>query len=251
MRCTHVGTATLLLEIGEKRLLTDPALDAAGQRYVFRVGLASTKTEQPALPAGGLLPLDAVLVSHDHHADNLDAEGRKLLPAAGRVLTTVSGARRLGGNAHGLAPWESVLLGDLTVTAVPARHGPPGIELVDWETTGFVLEWPGQKKGALYISGDTTWFPGISEIGRRFKIGTAILHLGGVKFPLTGPLRYAFTAEGAVKAAEALGRPQVVPVHYAGWTHFAEPREKFEQAFRDAGLSVQWLPRGEPTELDV
>lgn len=250
MKLTHVGTATLLLEVGSVRILTDPALDPAGQRYVFGPGLSSMKTEEPRLPAGGLLPLDAVLVSHDHHADNLDSEGRKILPRATTVLTTVSGARRLGGNARGLAPWEGVSVGDVRVTAVPARHGPPGIGLVDWETIGFVLEWPGQKKGALYISGDTTWFAGIEEVGRRFAVGTAILHLGGVRFPLLGPLRFTFTAKGAVKAAEAVKRPLIVPVHYGGWTHFREPRDRFEEAFVAAGLSVRWLPLGETVSLD-
>jgi L-ascorbate metabolism protein UlaG (beta-lactamase superfamily) len=250
MRLTHVGTATLLIEVGAKRLLTDPALDAAGTRYQFRIGLSSTKTEEPRVPAAGLLPLDAVLVSHDHHADNLDESGRALLPSAKRVLTTLSGARRLGGNATGLGPWQTVELDRLKVTAVPARHGPPGITLVDWETTGFILEWPGQQRGALYVSGDTTYFSGIDEIGRRFKIGTAILHLGGVRFGLTGPLRYTFTADGAVKAARALGSPRIVPVHYSGWTHFQEPRSRFEQAFATERLDVKWLPLGEATDLD-
>lgn len=248
MYLTHVGTATLLVEAAGKRLLTDPALDDAGKHYVFRPLLGSTKTEAPILPAGGLGALDAVLVSHDHHADNLDESGRALLPTAKIVLTTVSGAKRLGGNARGLAPWESVELGGLRVTAVPARHGPPGIGLFDWETIGFVLEWPGQR-GALYISGDTTWFSEIPEIGRRFPIETAILHLGGVRFGLTGPLRYTFGARGAVKAARALGAKTIVPVHYAGWTHFREPRERFERAFADAKLPVRWLPRGERVEL--
>jgi L-ascorbate metabolism protein UlaG (beta-lactamase superfamily) len=106
MRLTHVGTATLLLEAGGKRLVTDPALDPAGRRYRFRPFLASTKTEEPALPPGGLEPIDLVLLSHDHHADNLDEAGRALLPRARRVLTTIPGARRLGGNALGLAPWQ-------------------------------------------------------------------------------------------------------------------------------------------------
>ena len=134
------------------------------------------------------------------------------------------------------------------MTAVPRVTGRPGSTLFDWETIGFVLEWPGQR-GALYISGDTTWFSGIAEIGRRFRIETAILHLGGVRFGLTGPLRYTFGARGAVKAARALGAKTIVPVHYAGWTHFKEPRERFEHAFTEAQLPVRWIPRGERVEI--
>jgi L-ascorbate metabolism protein UlaG (beta-lactamase superfamily) len=127
------------------------------------------------VPKSALDAIDLVLLSHDHHADNLDAAGRAFLPQAGKVLTTLPGARRLGGNAKGLAPWQTHEEGDLRITAVPARHGPPGIELVDSVTIGFVLEWPGQSKGALYVSGDTVYYAGIDEIGRRFSIGTAIL----------------------------------------------------------------------------
>jgi L-ascorbate metabolism protein UlaG (beta-lactamase superfamily) len=251
VRLTHIGTATLLLEVGGLRLLTDPALDAAGRSYSFRPGLSSRKTEEPHLPAGGLPPIDLVLLSHDHHADNLDEAGRALLPRAGRVLTTVPGARRLGGNAVGMAPWAVHEVHGLRVTAVPARHGPPGIELVDSVTTGFVLEWPEQRRGAFYISGDTVYFAGIAQIAKRFAIGTAALHLGGVRFPLTGPFRYTFTAKGAQRAALALRKPVIVPVHYGGWTHFVEPRQAFAQAFEAASLDVRWLPLGEAVEIEV
>ncbi len=249
MILTHLGTATLLLELAGKRILTDPALDPAGRRYRFRPGLSSTKNEDPIVPAGALDAIDLVLLSHDHHADNLDDAGRAFLPRARKVLTTQPGARRLGGNAVGLAPWESHVEGELRITAVPARHGPPGIELVDSVTTGFVLEHPSQSRGALYVSGDTVYFAGIDEIGRRFTIATAVLHLGGVRFPLTGPFRYTFTAEQAARAATALGRPTLVPVHYAGWSHFVEPRDAFEQAFARERLDVRWLARGEPATL--
>jgi hypothetical protein len=55
--------------------------------------------------ADSLLPLDAVLLSHDHHFDNLDHAGRALLPSARRVLTTGAGAARIGAEP-GLAPWQ-------------------------------------------------------------------------------------------------------------------------------------------------
>ena len=57
----------------------------------------------PAVAAADLGPIDAVLLTHDHHADNLDDAGRALLPSAGVVVTTVAGAARLGGDARGLA----------------------------------------------------------------------------------------------------------------------------------------------------
>jgi L-ascorbate metabolism protein UlaG (beta-lactamase superfamily) len=78
---THIGGPTALIEVGERRLLTGPAITAAD-----------------------LDPIDAMLISHYHHGDNLDSAGRALLPAAGAVLTTTTGAGRLGGSARGLQP---------------------------------------------------------------------------------------------------------------------------------------------------
>ena len=51
--------------------------------------------------------VDAVLLSHHQHADNLDTAGEAVLKRATRVVTTVEGAITLGGNAFGLAPWQS------------------------------------------------------------------------------------------------------------------------------------------------
>jgi L-ascorbate metabolism protein UlaG (beta-lactamase superfamily) len=99
---TYIGGPTALLEWAGLRLLTDPTFDAAGT--VYPAGAYSLrKTQEAALASDSLLPLDAVLLSHDHHVDNLDHSGRALLPRAGRILTTAAGAARLGGGATGLA----------------------------------------------------------------------------------------------------------------------------------------------------
>jgi hypothetical protein len=57
----------------------------------------------PALSPDALGRLDAILLSHDHHFDNLDHVGRALLGNVDRVLTTQDGALRLGRNVIGLA----------------------------------------------------------------------------------------------------------------------------------------------------
>lgn len=102
----------------------------------------------------------------------------------------------------------------------------------------------------IYISGDTVWFGGIAEIARRFQPGISLLHLGGVKFPISGPLTYTFTAAQAVVAAKALGSQRVIPLHYEGWTHFREPRAHADRVLREAlGDRLQWLERGLRTEL--
>src|SRR3954447_13926249 len=105
VRMTHIGGPTVLIEVAGWRLLTDPTFDAAGGSYRFGWGTGSRKLAGPAIAAADVGRLDAVLLTHDHHEDNLDAAGRALLPAAGVVVTTVPGAKRLGGAARGLANW--------------------------------------------------------------------------------------------------------------------------------------------------
>jgi L-ascorbate metabolism protein UlaG (beta-lactamase superfamily) len=251
IRATHVGTATVVLELGNARFITDPALDPAGRTYRFGFGTRSVKTQEPALPPGGLGRLDAVLLSHDQHGDNLDDAGRAVLAEAKVVLTTKAGARRLGGNATGLAPWQSVEVGDVKVTATPARHGPPLSLPIVGHVVGFVIESPLLSHGAIFFSGDTVYFGGVAEVAKRFQIGTAFLHIGGVRFGISGPVRYTFSGREAARLGAELGARTIVPIHYEGWTHFRETREQTEDALRALGDRVRWATRGEPMEIEA
>ena len=105
VRITHIGGPTALIEVGGWRLLTDPTFDAPGRKYNFGWGTSSRKVAGPAVEPEAVLPVDAVLLSHDHHDDNLDDAGRALLPRAHAIVTTRSGAKRLGASARGLDPW--------------------------------------------------------------------------------------------------------------------------------------------------
>src|SRR5262249_30662109 len=72
---TNIGGPTALIEMGGLRLLTDPTFDPAGQEY--RPGAyVLQKIANPAVVVGSLGAVDAVLLSHDHHFDNLDYAGR-------------------------------------------------------------------------------------------------------------------------------------------------------------------------------
>lgn len=256
LRITHIGGPTALIEIGPWRLLTDPTFDPPGRRYNFGWGTSSRKLAGPVVPAADLLPIDAVLLSHDHHEDNLDDAGRAFLPQAGRVITTVPGAGRLGAGAEGLAPWAQTTLEApgrpaIRITATPARHGPPGSRPIVGAVIGFILQWDGQHGGALWISGDTVWFDGVAEVGARFDVGVAVVHFGGVRFPVSGPLRYTMNAAEGVRVARDLGPATIVPIHFEGWKHFREGRDAIERGFADAGLSerLTWLVPGEPKRL--
>src|SRR4051812_24614147 len=129
IRLTHIGGPTVLIEVGGWRLLTDPTFDPPGRRYRFGWGTGSEKLAGPAIQPDELGTIDAVLLSPDHHDDNLDPAGRALLPSLGQTITTVAGAGRLGGKARGLEPWAATRLEhaerpSIEITATPCRHGP-------------------------------------------------------------------------------------------------------------------------------
>ena len=258
VRITHIGGPTALIEIGPWRLLTDPTFDAPGRTYVMGPMIASTKLAGPAMQPDQVLPIDAVLLSHDHHDDNLDDAGRALLPQCGRVLTTAPGAKRLGGNATGLDPWATTTLEapgrpTIQVTATPCRHGPPGSRPMVGHVIGFVLEWEGQRDGVLWVTGDTVWFSGVAQVGERYDVGTAIVHLGGVKFGISGPMRYTMNAAEGVRLAREIAPRTIVPIHFEGWKHFREGRDAIEREFEAAGLTdrLHWLVPGEASALSV
>ena len=255
---THIGGPTVLIEVDGWRLLTDPTFDAPGRRYAFGWGTSSRKVSGPAIAAPDLAPIDAVLLSHDHHSDNLDDAGRAILPTAGTVVTTVAGARRLAGGSRGLAPWattrlEAPGLPPIEITATPCRHGPPLSRPVVGDVIGFALRWDGQEHGVLWISGDTVLYDGVRHIGDRLKIGVALLHLGGVRFPITGPVHYSLTAQKALDLCNIVQPHTVIPVHYEGWTHFHEGRAAIERALATAPADVRerfrLLPIGTHVEI--
>jgi L-ascorbate metabolism protein UlaG (beta-lactamase superfamily) len=250
IRLTYIGGPTLLIELAGLRLLTDPTFDPAGAE--IRAGAyVLQKSEGPAIPAGKVGHLDAVLLSHEHHFDNLDEAGRQVLASADRVLTTDAAVTKLGGRTVALAPWRTVELagpeGTVRITGTPARHGPAHLDR--GPVTGFVLETAGAP--TIYLSGDTVWYDGVAEVAARYPVSIAVLFLGAARVEAVGPWNLTFTAEEAVEAARAFAQATIVPLHYEGWKHFSESRGDIERAFRTAGLEdrLVWLPRGTPALL--
>jgi len=249
-RLTYVGGPTALIEWGGLRLLTDPTFDPAGRAYETPV-YTLRKTIGPAIDPDALGRFDVVLLSHDHHFDNLDLAGRALLERAPRVLTTTAGAGRLGGTAVGLEPWAGLELRrpdgqTLRLTATPARHGPANLDR--GPVLGFVLEGP---EGAVYISGDTVWYEDVAEVARRVRARAILLFMGAARVAEVGPWPLTFDAAGGVEAARAFDRAIVVPLHFEGWQHFSETRQDIDAAFTHAGLGsrLRWPDPGRPMDL--
>jgi L-ascorbate metabolism protein UlaG (beta-lactamase superfamily) len=241
MRITLIGGPTVLLEIDGVRLLTDPTFDPAGGEYV-KGPITLRKTIGPAVSPTDVRPIDAVLLSHDQHYDNLDHWGRDFLPNAGQVITTQAGAERLGGNAVGLAPWESAYItsadgaATLHVTATPARHGPPGIEPVSGNVIGFVVRSANESEGVVYVTGDTVWYEGVAEVARHFGVKAIVLFAGAAQLKERGPARLTMNHEDAIATALTFPEAVIIPAHTEGWEHFSESRETLADAFAADGL---------------
>jgi L-ascorbate metabolism protein UlaG (beta-lactamase superfamily) len=254
MRLTHVGGPTVLIELDGWRILTDPTFDPPGRRYRFRFGTSSTKTAGPAITARDLEPVDAVLLSHDHHADNLDDTGRTLLPHAGVVVTTHAGRHRLRGtNVRGLRPGDSTQLTapdkpTLTIMATPCRHGPPLSRPIAGAVIGFALSLEDQRSARLWMTGDTVLHRPVQRVAELLDIDVLLMHLGAVRFPQTGPLRYSMNSNDALHLIQIANPRVAVPVHYEGWSHFSEPEQNLRTALTKAphhlAKAVTWLRPG-------
>jgi L-ascorbate metabolism protein UlaG (beta-lactamase superfamily) len=236
-KITLIGGPTALIEVDGFRILTDPTFDGPGQYSLPHVTL--TKTSGPAFAPHEIGAIDAVLLSHDQHADNLDHSGRAFLAQVPRVLTTVAGAARLNGRAEGLAPWQNVELekpnaSSVRVTAAPARHGPAGIEPLSGDVIGFILTFANEESRPIYITGDTVWYAGVAEVARRFGAGIVILFAGAAQ--TRGPFHLTMDSNDAIETAHAFADAVIVPVHCEGWKHFTQSGNDLAMAFKALGL---------------
>jgi L-ascorbate metabolism protein UlaG (beta-lactamase superfamily) len=236
---TPLGGPTVLVELSGVRFLVDPTFDAAGEYPIgSRVLVKTTDAVWTGEQVG---QVDAVLLSHDQHPDNLDHGGRAYLASRSPLtLTTPLAAERLAGTAVGLRPWEARQVGEVTVTAVPAQHGPDGTEHLTGPVTGFVLAAPNGRH--LYVSGDNASLRLVTEVASRFPhIDLAVLFAGAARTPLVAGY-LTLTSHEAVEAARILGTPRVLPVHTDGWAHFTQDGASFRAAFAAAGLDSLLLP---------
>ena len=241
-----VGGPTLHFTYAGLAFLTDPTFDAPGDH---EGGVTLHKLTGPAVAASDLGPIDVVLLSHDQHADNLDDGGRALLPEVPLVLGTEDSATRIP-HITGLAPWQQHRAGAVTVTAVPALHGPEGAEALSGFVTGFVLESEGEP--TIYVSGDNASVDLVREIAVRFpRIDVAVLFAGAANVGRFGDADLTLNARTALEAAEVLAGAVIVPVHAEGWFHFSETLERLRLMFEFAGRAdrLQILPLGERIEI--
>jgi L-ascorbate metabolism protein UlaG (beta-lactamase superfamily) len=199
---------------------------------------------------------DAVLVSHLHH-DHLDLRSLRRL---GRpIVASEHAAEFLGGRrgmpeVRGVRSGESVPVGPLTVTAVPAEHGGGRYgRSGEGEALGYLIEGGGPR---VYFAGDTDLFEGMSELAGRVDV--AVIPIWGWG-PSLGPGH--LDPETAAEALARIGPRIAVPIHHATlslpgsgrlWPWLlAEPAERFVAAAAERApeVDVRVLRPGESTAL--
>ncbi|QSO52009.1 MBL fold metallo-hydrolase [Alicyclobacillus curvatus] len=247
-----VGGPTTIIEIGGLRFVTDPTFDSPRQYEVG--GRFLTKNMPPSLTAESIGAVDAVLLSHDQHVDNLDAKGREWMKGVQTVFTTTEAAARIPG-VTSLPNWTSTQMARpdgrvITITGVPAQHGPDNTQHLVGEVTGFMLS--GDGLPTIYVSGDNASLSVVRAIAARFpSIDVAILFCGAAQTALLDYSNLTLGSEDAAQAAHILQASTVIPVHYEGWTHYTEGAESIRDAFErmQAQACLHLLMPGERVNL--
>jgi L-ascorbate metabolism protein UlaG (beta-lactamase superfamily) len=199
-RLTWVGHATVLLELGGARLLTDPLL---------RTRLGHLRRHGARPDPGVTQDIDAVLVSHVH-LDHLDVRSLRSVARGARVIGPEGAGRllrRIGfDRVDEVVPGDRITIGEATITALPAVHDarrrPLGATVA---TLGYEIA--GAQR--VYFAGDTELFDGMRDMAGRFDV--ALLPVWGWG-PSLGPGH--MDPLSAARAVAILAPAIAVPIHW-------------------------------------
>ncbi|MEM1416046.1 MAG: MBL fold metallo-hydrolase [Myxococcota bacterium] len=228
-----VGHATVLLQMGERQILTDPV-------FVHRVGQLSPRLVEPGLDPADLPPVDACLISHMHF-DHLSLGSLDLIEErVGHLFLPRGGLPYVPRRSHPvdtLGPWEGMTVaGDVRVTAVPVDHEGYRYGLdASWMEggfTGYVVEHAGLT---VYFGGDTAYDQALFQATReRFgSIDLALLPIGPIA-PRDFMEKTHVDADEAVRAFLDLGAETMIPIHYGTFMHGLDTPEGPLLALREA-----------------
>jgi L-ascorbate metabolism protein UlaG (beta-lactamase superfamily) len=250
-----IGTATVLIRFNGMIILTDPNFLHKGEHVHLGYGLTSERLTNPAIEFDQLPPIDLVLLSHLHE-DHFDKLVERKLNRATPIVTTEAAARKLQQlgfqKTYGLAEWQSMTVSKgaatLTISAMPARHGPVAVAPLLPPVMGSMLEFAphGNAPYRLYVSGDTMVYDDIEDIPRRFpNIDLTLLHLGGTR--LLGVATVTMDGDDGVRMLKLIAPQRAIPIHYNDYDVFKSPLSEFQQAVERAGLQdkVSYLKPGE------
>jgi L-ascorbate metabolism protein UlaG (beta-lactamase superfamily) len=251
---TFIGHSSFFVQIAGRKVLIDPVFSK--RLIVLR------RQRRPGLVVRELPPIDIVLLTHAH-MDHLDMASLRRVIRATRGLTGNTPqvvvprgvedlVESLGfSQVHRLEWWEEIELQGLKVTMTPCKHwGARMFRDMHRGYGGYVVEGGGQS---LYHSGDTAYFDGFREIGRRLKPEVALLPIGAY-FP--DSYRSVHTSpEEAVRGFVDLGARQMIPMHYGtfrlGREPMDEPLKRLEAEAVRLGMKerIKVLEEGETMHL--
>lgn len=242
---TLIGGPTAVLDLDGFRIVTDPTFDPPGEYRQEGAPITLVKTAGPAFSPGEIAPVHLVLASHEHD-DNLDRAGRKFLASSARAFTTPDAAAKFGEHVTGLADYESATVARpvgkaLTVTAVPARHGPEAVVQQGGPVAGFVLS--GEDCPRIYVSGDNASVDVVAEIEENCgPIDVAILCAGGAGFKeLADGADLTLGNDAALEVSKILAEALIIPVHADSWAHFRQTSGQMRELFEADGSGDRLL----------
>jgi len=166
----RLGHSTVLLKLDGAFWLTDPVFSERASPVQWA---GPQRFHQPPIGIAELPPIKGIILSHDHY-DHLDhAAVMALADKTEYFITPLGVGDRLiawGIPAHKvrqLGWWQSTQVGGVRLLATPAQHF-SGRSLTDRNRTlwaSFVIE---HREARIFFSGDSGYFDGFKEIGRRY-----------------------------------------------------------------------------------
>ena len=234
-RLTWIGHASWLVQLDGVSLLIDP---------IFSDGLGPgvRRHVPPALTVEQLPPIDAQLITHNHR-DHLDMPSVR---SVGRPIVAGTGTAPLFAR-HQLACtelgwWETTRVGDVQIHFVPSQHwsrrGLSDTNEMLWG--GFVIA---GSSARIYHSGDTAYFEGFAEIGRRLgPLDAALLPIGAYS-PAWFMSKQHMNPEEATRAFLDLGARRFVAMHWGTFQLTDEPLDEPPQR-----LQTEWQRLGLSTD---
>ena len=243
---TWIGHASFLIQTQEVNVLIDPNW-SMWLKVIKRL-------KQPGFQIHHLPSIDFVLVTHAHF-DHLDRRTLRRVASDQPIVVPVGVGNLvhdLGFKiVHELDHWQTVELGPLRISLTPCHHwGARMLHDSHRGFGGFVVETTGRT---IFHCGDSAYFPGFTEIGKRYDIETALLPIGAYDPPSGREVH--MNPEEAVQAFLELGAKTLVPMHYGsfrlGYEPLEEPPERLLACARAKGIEseVLVLTEGRPVLL--